>query len=102
MRKNLRFLFALSTLLLILCTASSFSHPGRTDSKGGHYDKHSFSSISGYKKRHRLFSDDALVRTVYLGFLSAVDHGEGNIPIDDDLYHLVGHIVGCDPICRIS
>lgn len=38
MRKNLRFLFALSTLLLILCTASSFSHPGRTDSKGGHYD----------------------------------------------------------------
>mgnify|MGYP000117353611 CR=1 FL=1 len=39
MRKNIRFLFALLTLLLILCTAFSFSHPGRTDSKGGHYDR---------------------------------------------------------------
>lgn len=32
-------IFVLLTLVLILCTASSFSHQGRTDSKGGHYDR---------------------------------------------------------------
>ena len=32
-------ILALLALVLILCTASSFSHQGRTDSKGGHYDR---------------------------------------------------------------